>query len=592
MGLIANEIITQVLDRSDIVTIIGNYTPLKKAGRNFKALCPFHQEKSSSFVVNPDKQIFHCFGCGVGGNVIGFVMRQERMEFPEAVRLLADKAGIVIPEDTGTDQGPAKKLRDDIYNANKLAVEFFHGNLLNSREPAVEVARNYLKNRGVSLEVVKQFQIGCALDEWDALLKFLRAKGVNESLAMQAGLAIAREGKSGAYDRFRNRVIFPIFDIQSRPVAFGARALSDTEGAKYINSPETPVYTKGQHLFGFNLTKAAAGELDSLIVVEGYMDMIMPFCNGVKNIAASLGTALTDQQIRLIRRYTPKVVMLFDTDPAGQSAINRSLDLLIDEGMKVTVVTLKDGEDPDSFIRQEGIERFNERLAQAASLFDYKFNYLCKQYDANSVDGKSQICQGMLTTINRYKDEVVKYELNKQLAVRLNLPEAVVLKTAQQLPKAPTVTAVSSKAIEPIKPMVATVRQEELLLTLFLKDPAWVVEARQFISPEDFSDGKMRDIVKEIWAIAQENQEWSLNDLLIRLQEPHIQGFLTQLSSQDEAKLGLANQVFQDCIGRIQQGRLRQEKQKILEAMRRAQAANDEAALHQLREQFNTLIRT
>ena len=371
MGLIPNDVINQVIERSDIVEIIGNYTALKKAGRNFKALCPFHNEKSPSFVVNPDKQIFHCFGCGVGGNAVGFLMRQEHMEFPEAVRFLANKAGVVIPEDESAAPSPSRQLREEILKINAVSAAFFHDILLTSREEDVKVARDYLKSRGVDLETVKKFQLGFAPNEWDALLKYLRSKGISEELIAKAGLIIAREGKSGFYDRFRHRIIFPIFDVQNRPVAFGARAMQDSDGAKYINSPETPVYTKGQHMFGLQLTKAAVGKLDRIIVVEGYMDMIMPYIHGVENIAASLGTALTVEQIRLLRRYTPNVVMLFDTDPAGQSAIVRSLDLLIDEGMNVRVATLAQDADPDSFIRQQGTEAFNARIESAQSRFDF-----------------------------------------------------------------------------------------------------------------------------------------------------------------------------------------------------------------------------
>ena len=402
MGLIPNEVINQVIERSDIVEIIGDYTALKKAGRNFKALCPFHHEKTPSFVVNPDKQIFHCFGCGVGGNAVGFLMRQEGLEFPEAVRLLANKAGIVIPDDEAAVSNPSRQLREEIYKINALAAAFFHDILLTSREADVNAAREYLKARGVSLETVKKFQLGFAPNEWDALLKYLRSRSIGEELIAKAGLIIAREGKSGHYDRFRNRVIFPIHDIQNRPVAFGARAMADSDGAKYINSPETPVYTKGQHMFGLSLTKAAVGRMDRMIVVEGYMDMIMPFIHGVENIAASLGTALTTDQIRLIRRYTPNVVMLFDTDPAGQSAIVRSLDLLIDEGMNVRVATLAQDEDPDSFIRQEGLEAFNVRLENATSLLDFKFNWLASQFDPATVEGKSRVARELLETIKRY----------------------------------------------------------------------------------------------------------------------------------------------------------------------------------------------
>ena len=567
MGLIPNDVINQVIERSDIVDIIGQFTALKKAGRNFKALCPFHNEKTPSFVVNPDKQIFHCFGCGVGGNAVGFLMRQEHLEFPEAVRFLANKVGVVIPDDESVIASPSRQLREEILKVNGLAANFFHDILLSSREPDVKSARDYLKGRGIDLETVKKFQLGFALNEWDALLKYLKSKGISEELMARAGLVIAREGKVGFYDRFRNRIVFPILDVQSRFVAFGARAMADTDGAKYINSPETAVYTKGQHMFGLNLTKAAVGKLDRIIVVEGYMDMIMPFVHGVENIAASLGTALTGDQIRLIRRYTPNVVMLFDTDAAGQSAIVRSLDGLIDEGMNVRVATLSLDEDPDSFIRLQGTEAFNARVESAQSLLDFKFNWLATQFDPKSVEGKSKISQELLATIARFKSEVAKYELTKGLAQKLNIPESVLVKQAS-LGKDQHRSFDEPQVKIKVMASASASAGEELLLALFLKDPAWVKAARESIGPEDFSDGILRQVVEVVWSLAQETSDWSTNNILLRLNDESAQSLVTRLINIEEKKLTDPARIFQDCIGKIR-------IKKIEECIRQARVSND-----------------
>jgi DNA primase len=590
MGLIPNDIINQVIERSDIVEIIGNYTALKKAGRNFKALCPFHNEKTPSFVVNPDKQIFHCFGCGVGGNAVGFLMRQEHLEFPEAVRFLANKAGVVIPEVESTAPSPSRQLREEILKVNALAAAFFHEILLTSREADAHAARDYLKGRGVNLETVKKFQLGFAPNEWDALLKYLKSKGISEELISKAGLIIAREGKSGFYDRFRNRIVFPILDVQNRFLAFGARAMQDSDGAKYINSPETAVYTKGQQMFGLGLTKNAVGKMDRIIVVEGYMDMIMPFVHGVENIAASLGTALTIDQIRLIHRYTPNVVMLFDTDAAGQSAIVRSLDLLIDEGMNVRVATLTQDEDPDSFIRQQGTEAFTACIEKAQSLLDFKFNWLAAQYDPVTVEGKSKISQELLSTIARFKSEVAKYELTKALAQKLNIPEAVLLKQAGQPPQHPVLS--SDRNVTTPTPGVEKVSVgQELLLALFLKDPAWVKAAMDKIGPEDFSEGQVRQVVDVIWSLAREVNDWSTNDLLVRLNDGSAQSVVTRLISVEEGKLTDPARVFLDCIGNIQKEKQKKARGQLLEAIRQAETLKDTEKLDQLREQFNQLLK-
>ena len=590
MGLIPNDVINQVIERSDIVEIIGNYTALKKAGRNFKALCPFHNEKTPSFVVNPDKQIFHCFGCGAGGNVVGFLMRQELMEFPEAVRFLANKAGVVVPEDQLTTVvSPSRQLREEILKINAVSAAFFHETLLTSREADVKGARDYLKGRGVNLETVKKFQLGFAPNEWDALLKYLRSKGISEDMISKAGLIIAREGKSGFYDRFRNRIMFPIGDIQNRFVAFGARAMADSDGAKYINSPETPVYTKGQQMFGLGLTKTAVGKLDRIIVVEGYMDMIMPYIHGVENIAASLGTALTIEQIRLIRRYTHNVVMLFDTDAAGQSAIVRSLDLLIDEDMNVRVATLAQDEDPDSFIRQQGVPAFAACIENASSLLDFKFNWLAAQYDPVTVEGKSKIARELLGTIARFKSEVAKYELTKGLAQKLNVPESVLLKQAAL----GTGQQASFRLPEPeIKASASAWAGQELLIALFLKDPAWVTAAREHIGPEDFSEGQVRQVVDVIWSLAQKTSDWSTNDLLVRLNEESAQSLVTKLISIEEGKLGDTALVFQDCIRKIQKEKQKKERSRLVEAIHQAEAEQNTEKLDQLKEQFNQSLKT
>jgi len=600
MGLIPNDVINQVIERSDIVEIIGNYTALKKAGRNFKALCPFHNEKTPSFVINPDKQIFHCFGCGVGGNVVGFLMRQELMEFPEAVRFLANKAGVVVPEDQSAFPSASRQLREEILKLNALAAVFFHETLLTSREADAHAARDYLKGRGVNLETVKKFQLGFAPNEWDALLKYLKSKEISEELISKAGLIIAREGKSGFYDRFRNRIVFPIFDVQNRCVAFGARAMQESDGAKYINSPETAVYTKGQHMFGLQLTKIAVGKLDRIIVVEGYMDMIMPYIHGVENSAASLGTALTIEQIRLIRRYTHNVVMLFDTDAAGQSAIVRSLDLLIDEGMNVRVATLAQDADPDSFIRQQGTEAFNACIENASSLLDFKFNWLASQYDPKTVEGKSKISQELLGTIARFKSEVAKYELTKALAQKLNVPEGVLLKQANQPSQPPELRwdreTLSTPGVDKVS--AAGVGQE-LLLALFLKDPAWVKAAREHVGPEDFSEGQVRQVVEQIWVLAADSGEWSANDLLVRLNDgstslttgESVQSIVTKLISIEEGKLTDPARIFQDCIRKIQNEKQKKARNQLVEAIRQAEILKDTEKLDQLKEQFNQLLK-
>ncbi|MBI3601400.1 MAG: DNA primase [Candidatus Omnitrophica bacterium] len=592
MGLIAEDMIRQIIDRSDIIDVIGRYVTLKKAGNSFKALCPFHHEKTPSFVVNPDKQIFHCFGCGVGGDVVGFIMRQERVEFPQAVRFLADQAGIVIPEDQEQAPGPSKNLKDEIYKINEWALVFFHETLLTSRQPKPKAARDYLKSREVDLETVKRFRLGYAPDEWDSLIGVLKQRGVSLELMHQAGLVIARE-KSGYYDRFRGRIIFPIFDINSRPVAFGARSLSEHEGAKYINSPETPVYTKGRHLFGLHLTKTSVGEVDHIVIVEGYMDMMMPFVHGVKNIAASLGTALTVDQIRLIRRYSSNVIMLFDTDPAGQAAIVRSLDLLIDEGMNVKVVTLGDGQDPDSFIRRFGVSALGDRLKQAQTLFDYKFNWLAGQFNPQTIEGKTKISQDMLTTISRFKSEVAKFELMRLLAKQLNVPETVILKQAQNQWKSSSQMNRPVTQQAPVQTVKGMKPQEELLIALFLDDHQWAQKAQELLKLEDFTEGLARDMVQKIWRMTQENLEWTDTQLMAKLEDQQAQSLVAKLLSGVHARKVDPSRVFGDCVKLIQTEGIEKQKGQLQKEIQETEIRGDTVDVGTLRrfEELNRRVK-
>ena len=582
MGLIPDTIIAQVIDRTDLVALINNYTPLKKAGRNYKALCPFHHEKSPSFVVNPDKQIFHCFGCGVGGNAVAFLMKLERLEFPQAVRQLADKCGIVIPEDDNPAAHQWRGVRDRVFEANGLAVQFFHQELLSSKSSEANNARQYLKQRGVSLETVKTFQLGFSPSSWDGLLNVLKAKGFDEAFLVKAGLIIARENNSGYYDRFRNRVMFPIFDIQSRCVAFGARTLNDKDGAKYINSPETPVYTKGQHVFGLNITKPSIGKLDRVIVVEGYMDMIIPYVAGVSNTVAALGTALTVEQIRLIRRFTPNITMLFDTDSAGQSAMIRSLDLLVDEDVNVNVVSLAANEDPDSFIRQHGLDAFNKRLEQAQTLFDYKFDWLNRQLKATTAEGKSQISQGMLATINRYQDAVVKFELIKQLAAKLQVPQGVLEQQAQGIKgnfqSAPLVqTPVVNKTAKLLS------KTEETLLMLLLTDPLLIPAAQGKLSVDDFDNEVARRIVGVLFELSVNGHELSINEVIGRLSDEESVNLVAKLVSGDEALLVERQRQFDDCVWFLKKNQLKTARIQLEQELKTAthdQRKND--ILHEM----------
>jgi len=592
MGFIPQEVINQVIDRCDIVEVVAAYVPLKKAGRNFKALCPFHHEKTPSFVINPDKQIFHCFGCGMGGNVISFLMKQERLEFPETVCLLADKVGIPIPETEQVSQSSRDRLR--MFEINDLAVKYFHQNLLSDKQATTEKVREYLKKRGVDLDAVRQLKLGLALDKWDNLLTHLRQQGVTLKLMEQAGLIIAQSRGNGFYDRFRNRIIFPIFDVKKRCIAFGARTLKGDKTAKYINSPETALYTKGSHLYGFHLAKESVGKIDQAVIVEGYMDFITPFRNGVTNIVASLGTALTIDQIRLLRRYTHNVVLLFDTDQAGEAAMMRSFDILIEEGMNVKVATLDKNEDPDSYIRKFGKETFLKRIEEARTLYDYKLNLLLKRFKEKGVESIVKISDEMLHTISKFSNAVVRSEYIKNLAQTLNVSEAALYielnKTNQGTSYQSSYRRNTEKKDDLSKHVPAVERE---ILKLMLDDEEFVPLTKEQISIADFENIYIKNIVNKMFQYSDrgEKEKLKLSFLMSEFQDQNILRFMSSLVALKDAPMDNKKKIHHDCIDRLKRDRLRSRRRDIMNQMQRAKEKGDQQELQKLIVDFNQLIK-
>ncbi len=590
MGLIPEEIIAQVIDRCDIVETVSSYIPLKRAGRSFKAVCPFHHEKTPSFVVNPDKQIFHCFGCGVGGNVVNFVMKQERMEFPEAIRFLAQKVNVSIPGDETPQAHHANNIRQAILRANALAGAFFHKTLLSDKSPEASSAREYLKARGIDLDAVRVFQLGFAPKQWDALLTYLKQEGISLGLMEKAGLIIPRESGQGYYDRFRNRIVFPIFDTRAHCRAFGARALESAEGAKYLNSPETVIYTKGHHLYGFHLAKQAIAEEDCVVIVEGYVDCLIPYQAGVRNIVASLGTALTVDQIRLLRRYTPRVVMLFDMDPAGEAAMMRSLDTLIEEGMEVRVATLAEGEDPDSFVRRYGADSLRERVAAAQTLIDYKLDVLTRRHGIQTPDGKAQIAAGMLPTICRFPNELIKAEYLKRLARALDVSEDALAKEYQKVGQA-IGTAITAHLHEPPAVNEARARAVERgLLKLMIEKEEWIPKVRQDLSIEDFQDTRIRTAITRIFDFFESGKRVDAMNLINSFEDAAVSRMLTGIVTEEEIA-GDREKMYQDYISRIRHDQLKVRRQKFLQQIQEAESAGNFARAGELSQQFNQFIK-
>ena len=433
---IPSETIEQIAAANDIVELIGSYFPLKRAGANFKALCPFHQEKTPSFMVSPRRQTFHCFGCGAGGSVFRFVMEYEHVDFPSAVRKLATRAGITIVEKRGAaDEDRQYETRRKLLKLHAEAAEWFHENL--TKREIGEPARKYLKQRGITGEIAKRWQLGYAPDEWDAFGSWARAQGYDAPELIASGLVKTKEESDSpqdqtsratrrtSYDRFRGRIMFPIRNDVGEVIAFSGRLLQDQEGApKYLNSPETALFRKGNVLFGLDKAKRALIEANCAIVCEGQLDLISLFEAGITNVVAPQGTAFTENQARILKRFAEEVVLCFDSDAAGAKAAERSLDALLENDFIVRVVALPPGDDPDSLVRREGKEQFEKRVAKATDFFDYWINREIAGADLNSMGAKIQAARNLAGTASRVRDPVLRGEVVNKASARLGIAPA------------------------------------------------------------------------------------------------------------------------------------------------------------------------
>jgi len=413
--------VDEVRAAAEIVKIVGDYVKLRKAGANFIGLCPFHQEKTPSFAVHPVKQIFHCFGCGVGGDVFKFVMLIENLTFPEALRRIAEKVGVRLRETAGDETYDASaKLRAGLYKLHEVAGKFFAAQLSGSAEG--RLARAYLADRGLTDEVVGGFRLGYAPADGQALTRHLSEAGFESEVLDKSGLVLYEAERKRHYDRFRRRIIFPIAHDSGKVVAFAGRALGD-EQPKYLNSPETPIYTKGRVLYHLDRAAPAIRKLDYAILVEGYMDCIAVASSGIENVVASCGTSLTEGQIRLLARSTRRLVVNYDPDSAGVAATERSLLLLLEAGFEAKVLALPGGLDPDSFIRRQGAAAYRERLTAAPAYLDYLTERALANHNLATPEGKVRAANAVLPYLAKVPNPMLRAEWANRLAERLRLDE-------------------------------------------------------------------------------------------------------------------------------------------------------------------------
>lgn len=544
-GQIPQEFIDDLRNRVDIVEFIKNYVLLKKQGQNYIGLCPFHSEKTSSFVVSPHKQIFHCFGCGKGGNVFTFLMEKEGLTFPEAVSHLANYCGIPVPqEDISPEKARRDALRERLYHINELAADFFQNEL---RKFSGEKALRYLQERGLQEPICEKFLLGFAPDSWDELNRHLLKEGVTEGEIITLGLAVKGQ-KGNLIDRFRNRLIFPIMDDRGRIIGFGGRVLDNAQ-PKYLNSPETPLFNKGRHLYGLNLAKGVVRSSERVILMEGYMDVIAAHEYGITEAVGTLGTALTAEQGKLLMRYTYNAVICFDADAAGQEATMRGLDVLQQLGIKVAVMKIPEGKDPDEVLRKRGQDYFKEIIHQACSLFEYKFLKLAEKHNKDTMSGKIQIIQALLPDLYKVQSPVERQGFIQMLAERLSFAEQAIHAEIRKFQTGQVKSEESEKILQRNKDKTFTAieKAQRILLRFVLEMPEIMLEVEKNGGKVLFCGNLYKEIYQMNYLLRQAGHNIKAEDLITHLENVEARQTITEILLEDE-NLQDWERIYKDCL--------------------------------------------
>lgn len=511
MARFSEQFVQQVQQATDIIELVGQYVALKRRGKEFLGLCPFHDDRKPSMNVSPAKQIFKCFACGAGGDVFKFLMLYEKYSFPEAVQALAERAHIPIPTDQApqaqtTQQGLSK---NDLIKVTSFAAEFFHRQL---RTPEGKNALDYAYKRGFNDEAIDRFCLGYSPDSWETLLRAAQARGFSEEQIVEAGLAIRRENNSGCYDRFRNRLMFPILDVAANVIAFGGRALASEERAKYLNSPETILFDKSSQLFGLNWARQEIVSSGTAVVVEGYLDVLMPMQAGVGNLVATLGTALTDRHVRLLSRYAKEAVLIFDADQAGAMAAERALEIFLAQQLHVRVATIPEGKDPCDYCLAEGPDAIKSLIEKAPDALQYVWDQRFQQYRqaGENLADRKRVVEEFLRLVASSQaygaiDELRQGQLAQHIGHMLNIPSAQLQEEMKRL---------SRRMRQHVQPQTQTQSSSEsisrnpqrIILEVLLNEPDLFSTVFEKLSPEDFKNPQARAIAQRIWELGEEGK--------------------------------------------------------------------------------------
>ncbi|HAR85949.1 MAG TPA: DNA primase [Clostridium sp.] len=567
--MFSEEIIQKIKEENDIVDIVSEVVTLKKTGKNYLGRCPFHNEKTPSFTVSSEKQIYKCFGCGEAGNVISFVMKTRNMAFPEAVKLLGEKVGIVVDDaDSPGKSSAANEKFKRMYDINIQAARYFYTNLKRFKAPY-----EYLKGRGITDETIKKFGIGFALDNWQGIRSYLKQRGFSEEEILELGLTTKNE-KGNIYDRFRNRIIFPVFNVSGRVIGFGGRVLDDSK-PKYLNSPETPIFHKGTNLYGLNLA-IKNNPARTVIMVEGYMDVISLSQQGVTNVVATLGTALTEGQCKLLKRYIDTVIVSFDSDVAGQNATIRGLEILQKSGFDLKILQIPSGKDPDEFIRSFGKEKFLNLVDGALPIIDFKLRMAEKGIDFSK---QEMVIKYLKRVVNVLKDldPLEKAVYIKQASEKSGIGEEAIIESLDKNPNKSIQNNknhnINRKFGQKLYLEPGFVRAERTVLSLALD---------KRLSDKIFSNVSEDDLIlkahKVIYTIIKENNMCSKEELIkiINLQTMQDSEFTKEWIKIQEYKVdideGSIDKMVSDCVNNIKKYKLEESRKKIMDKIRKCES--------------------
>ena len=583
----SEDILNEVKENNDIVEVISQYVHLKRSGRNYFGICPFHNEKSPSFSVSPDKQIFHCFGCGVGGNVISFISKIEGIGFKEAIETLAERANISLPVNTSQEDSKLEELKSKVFKVNSFTADYYHKRLYDSKS---KIGQEYVKKRKLTNDTLEAYNLGFS-GNFDELYQVLRKEGFNDEEILESGLV--NKNDNGKYiDRYRNRFMIPILDVRNRVIAFGGRVIDDSK-PKYINSPENIVYSKGKHLFGLNVAKK--GDTKKLLIVEGYMDAISLHQRGITNVVASLGTALTTNQGWLLRKNAEEVILGFDSDGAGQTAIIRAMEVMQNMGCDMRVLQMTGAKDPDEYIIKYGSARFKKLMDEAISLIEFKVKVLKQSLNLDTAGDKVKFLNEIAKLISKIDNSIEREIYIDKIAKNYNISKEAIfgqVNKIQYLGKNKTNILEKNKKIthkkdeekdKSIKEEV--IKRENIIISILINNPENYQYIKQKISIEDFQYDINIKIIKELYQEL-EKENYNVNSVLDKLQDDNIQSHLTAIMAEDS---GITDnkKAIDDILKKYEREKLEKKRDELI---KQSSLEQDKEKKKKLGEELNDVI--